>query len=224
MKALVVLSGGTDSAVALSMAVHETGREGVDALFFNYGQKSEGYEWRAARELVDYYKLPNLMREITIPDVFAVNPLTGVQPIPEGALRELKPIGPSPVEVPFRNGVMLSLAAALAVRLESRELWHGIHAEDGTEGAYPDNSRMFLEAMSAVIYTGSGSRVRLISPFVVLTKTEVIDLGHRYEVPFHLTYTCYKGTMPPCGTCISCTARKEAFERNGLADPVAYAV
>jgi 7-cyano-7-deazaguanine synthase len=220
MKALVVLSGGTDSAVALDMALGRHKREDIITVSFDYGQKMIR-ELKSAAQVATAkgvsWSVVMLSRQL----------FTGVmvrngEAIPTGKLRELKPQGTSPVEVPFRNGIFLSSAVAYAIEHDCTEVWHGIHAEDGTEWAYPDNSPEFLGAMAAAIWIGSAHRVRLVSPFEWMTKANVIAVGLELDTPFSLTYSCYTGQYPSCGECIACEARLEAFSACGVTDPILY--
>lgn len=221
MKALVVLSGGTDSAVALDLALARRKDSDVEAISFDYGQKMLR-ELKAAADVARDREVPWSVVMLS-KQIFSGVMVQGGEAIPTGKLRELKPKGTSPVEVPFRNGVFISSAAAYAIDHECSEVWHGIHAEDGTEWAYPDNSPEFLGAMAAAVWIGSAHRVRLVSPFEWLTKKEVVKLGLELDTPFELTYSCYTGVFPSCGECIACQARIEAFAENAAIDPIHYA-
>lgn len=230
MKALVVLSGGTDSAVALQLATirdEEINGERlkgevirVEAIAFEYGQKMLR-ELKAGADVAKAMEVPFTVLSLTS-SVFSGALIRGEKDAPFGKLREIRPQGTSPTEIPFRNAIFLSAAVGYAIDHGCSEVWHGIHAEHGTEWAYPDNSPEFLGAFAAATWIGSAHRVRLISPFEWMTKTEVIKIGLELETPFELTYSCYTGTFPSCGECIACQARIEAFAANHAVDPIHY--
>lgn len=216
MKAVVVLSGGIDSAVALTMARAE---RDVHCVTFDYGQVSLREELKASATIAKYFEVP--WTPIFLPASIFSGALISGQ-IPSGLLRDLQPKGTSPVEIPFRNAIFLSCAVAFAIQHDATEVWHGIHAEDGTEWAYPDNSPEFLGSMAAATWIGSAHRVRLVSPFEYATKTSVINTGIEIGAPLGLTYTCYRGGEVACGDCISCEARIEAFRKVNAIDPIDY--
>lgn len=220
MKALIVLSGGADSAVALDLAMGRKDLDDAEAIAFDYGQKMLR-ELKAAKDVAYARAVPFTVVMLSR-TLFSGALMTGEEDASFGKLREVKPQGTSPVEVPFRNGVFLAAATAVAIEKGCSEIWHGIHAEDGTEWAYPDNSPEFLGAMAAAIWIGSAHRVRLVSPFEWMTKTEVIKKGLDLDTPFGLTYSCYTGIFPSCGECIACRARLEAFTANRAEDPIQY--
>jgi 7-cyano-7-deazaguanine synthase len=131
--------------------------------------------------------------------------------------------GVSPTYVPFRNGQLLSKAAALAQAEGFSELYFGAHAEDAQNWAYPDCTPEFIGAMANAIYIGTYHKVRLCTPLEWLTKTEVVALGDVLGVPFHLTWSCYAGGEKHCGTCPTCRARHQAFYDAVVDDPTEYA-
>ncbi|HEY7420083.1 MAG TPA: 7-cyano-7-deazaguanine synthase, partial [Ktedonobacteraceae bacterium] len=143
--------------------------------------------------------------------------------------------GPSPTYVPFRNGTMLSLAAAYAITQGLDRIVIGAHADDARNWAYPDCTPEFMGHMGGAIEVGSYDKVRLATPFQYMTKVQIIEKGGGLVVPFELTWSCYDpvlnkqepGHMPTyihCGQCPTCVARYAAFESLGLKDPVEYAV
>ena len=124
--------------------------------------------------------------------------------------------------VPFRNGLFLSSAAAIAVSRDCEEIYYGAHADDAAGNAYPDCSQAFNSAMGRAIYLGSGNMVKVAAPFVGKTKADVVGMGLKLKVPYELTWSCYEGGDKPCGSCGTCIDRKRAFELNGVKDPAAY--
>ena len=112
--------------------------------------------------------------------------------------------------VPFRNGIMLSIAAGIAESMDCSKLLISNHA--GDHAIYPDCRPDFIQSMSDAIRFGTYNKVEILAPFTNLTKREIALKGKEIEVPFENTYSCYNGQEKHCGTCGTCTERKEALE------------
>lgn len=223
MKAMVLLSGGIDSATCLGMAVECYGKENVTALSIFYGQKHEK-EIQASEKVAEYYGVEQLNLDLT--KIFQYSNCSLLQhsdqEIPEEAYAEqLKKTDGKPVStyVPFRNGLFLSSAASLALSKDCSVLYYGAHADDAAGNAYPDCSSAFQKAISEAVYIGSGNQLKVEAPFVNMTKAEVVKKGLELKVPYELTWSCYEGKEEPCMVCGTCIDRAEAFRLNGIADP-----
>lgn len=218
-EALVLLSGGMDSAVALSLMIKKHSNEKVMAISFDYGSKHNEREYRSAQELAAYYDV--LHRRISLPminELFVSDLLkSSSSEIPEGHYTDASM---SRTVVPFRNGIMLSIAAGLAESYECHEIVIANHAGDHT--IYPDCRPEFTKAMDEAIKAGTDGKVYLSNPFCSLNKTDLAILGQHLGVPFHLTYSCYNGRELHCGVCGTCTERKEAFRDARMDDPTKY--
>ncbi|MCA1799899.1 MAG: 7-cyano-7-deazaguanine synthase, partial [Actinobacteria bacterium] len=130
----------------------------------------------------------------------------------------------SPTYVPFRNGNLLSAAAAIALGVGASRIYYGAHSEDARNWAYPDCTPEFNGAMANAIYVGTYHKVRLITPLQNLNKRGVIDLAAHIDAPLELTWSCYQGGEIACGECPTCTGRIKAFMAEGFIDPVPYAI
>jgi len=217
LKSLVLLSGGMDSAALLSLAINQS--DEVSAVSFDYGQRHRK-ELHAAQDLVDYYEVPWRILTVAIPKGGVL--LTDMA-MPQMTYEELqKEEGPSPTYVPFRNGTFLSLAAALALTVNSEYLYTAVHADDGHNWAYPDCTPEFIGGMQTAIYVGTYHKVRLLAPFVYSTKAQIARSGHEMGTPFNLTWSCYEGREYHCGVCPTCVSRIEAFKIAGIDDPTIY--
>jgi 7-cyano-7-deazaguanine synthase len=217
-KTLVVLSGGMDSAVALAMMVRDYGPDGCHAVTFNYGSKHNARENQAARLLAEHYKVNHTLIELPfVNQLFKSDLLQSGGDIPEGHYAD-----PSMKRtvVPFRNGIMLSIAAGLAESLEAELLVIGNHA--GDHAIYPDCRQAFIGPMGAAIEEGTYARVQLVSPFCWWTKGQIALVGARIQVPFEKTYSCYNGREKHCGKCGTCVERIEAFATADVVDPTEY--
>ncbi len=220
-KALVLLSGGVDSATALAMAADEFGAENVTALSIYYGQK-HAKEIEAAKNIAAHYGVRRL--ELDLTDMFRFSDCSLLSKNPDAEIpkesygEQVSKTGGAPVStyVPFRNGLFLSAAAAYAVSLGADEIFYGAHSDDAAGNAYPDCGEAFNNAMNAAIYEGTGHQVSIRAPFVGITKSEVVAIGVRLGVPYEMTWSCYEGGDKPCGVCGTCRDRKAAFEANGL--------
>ena len=129
--------------------------------------------------------------------------------------------------VPFRNGLLLSIATAYADSLfpnEEVEVYYGAHADDAAGRAYADCSPEFADAMNQAINIGTYEKIRVERPLINMNKAEVVKTGLELKVPYDLTWSCYEGGEKQCGTCGTCIDRKAAFKVNGLEDPVEYEV
>ncbi len=227
MKALVLSSGGLDSSVALALAVKEYGSENVIALSISYGQKHDK-EIKASIDVSKYYNVEHIFLDLA--KIFEYSDCTllkGRSDIPQESYSEqLKSTNGAPVStyVPFRNGLFLSSAASIALSKKCSVIYYGAHRDDAAGNAYPDCSVEFNDAISKAIYIGSGNELKVVGPFVNMTKAEIVALGHKLNVPFELTWSCYEGNECACGKCATCIDRKKAFELNGLKDPIKYEV
>ncbi len=229
MKALVLSSGGADSTVCVALAVEKLGRENVATVSFQYGQKHDK-ELTCAQQIADFYSLRHYV--LNIEDILKFSDCSLLKN--SGQSIEHKSYADQIFErgegkvstyVPFRNGLMLSSAAALAQSLFPEEkcgIWIGAHADDAAGQAYADCSYAFTEAMGSAISIGTYGLVSIEAPLVSLNKAAVIKEGIRLNVPFEMTWSCYEGHEKACGKCGTCIDRLKAFEANGLKDPITY--
>lgn len=223
MKALVLLSGGVDSATCLALAVEKYGADNVLALSVYYGQ-THGKELQAAQKIAGYYKVG--LKRLDLSVIFQGSDcslLSGsARDIPRQSYAEqLKNTDGKPVStyVPFRNGLFLSAAASVALSNGCDIIYYGAHSDDAAGNAYPDCSEKFNAAMGEAIYTGSGGQLKILAPFVKQNKAQVVKKGLELGVPYKYTWSCYEGKEKPCGVCGTCRDRAAAFAANGAEDP-----
>lgn len=214
MKTIVVLSGGMDSTTALAWALDE-GHHVVGCLSFEYGSKHNDREWESAQKVAAHYNVPIKRASLSfVAESFKSDLLKTGGEIPEGHYAD-----PTMIKtvVPFRNGIMLSIAAGYAESVEAQAVILGNHF--GDHAIYPDCRVSFIEPMRDAIKNGTYAQIQLISPFATIDKTEIVRIGQRLKVPYKLTYSCYKGDQNHCGKCGTCFERKEAFSNAGFIDP-----
>lgn len=230
MKALVLNSGGVDSTTCVAIAVDKYGKDNVVTASLYYGQKHDK-ELKCAQKIADYYGVRHIERDISSVMEFAKDVcalMKGGEEIEHASYAEqIKEHGEGRVAtyVPFRNGLFLSIAAAVADSIfpgEKVEIFYGAHADDAAGRAYADCSPEFAAAMDEAINIGTYGNITVNRPLINLNKAGVVKIGLGLNVPYELTWSCYEGGEKQCGTCGTCIDRKAAFEANGVKDPVEY--
>ena len=216
-KAVVTFSGGLDSTTLLYWAAK---RYDVSALTFDYGSKHNEREQRAAREIASRLNIPHVIIKLPfVNEFFKSSLLQSGGEIPEGHYEDSSM---QSTVVPFRNGIMLSIAVGYAESIETKSVLYAAHA--GDHAIYPDCRPEFLKAISEAGHHGTYLGVEIKDPFINMTKKEIVILGKELGIPFELTYSCYKGGKLHCRKCGTCVERKEAFQLAGIPDPTRYEV
>lgn len=215
MRKLVVLSGGMDSTVALYGEL-KRGND-IECITFDYGSKHNPKERAMAARTCE--SLGVNLKVVTVPldGLLKSHLLSSGGDIPEGHYESEQM---KKTVVPFRNGIMLSLACGYAESFDFDAIVIGNHA--GDHAIYPDCRGSFIEGMAKAMKKGTYRRVRLESPFCEITKADIATLGDGLGVDWESTWSCYKGGEVHCGKCGTCVERKEAFELAGLEDPTIY--
>ena len=217
MKVVVLVSGGMDSVCALAGAVAD-GHEVVAALSFDYGSKHNHREIPMARWQAERYGTRHEVVSLDFMDrLFASNLLQSGGEIPEGHYEEETM---KQTVVPFRNGILLAVAAGYAESVDAEGLV--IAAHSGDHAIYPDCREPFMKAMGEAIQQGTYAEIALLRPFIKMRKEDIAARGVEWGVDFSRTWSCYKGGERHCGKCGTCVERKEAFDLAGLEDPTEY--
>ena len=204
MKAILIYSGGLDSTTLL----YEY-RDSIElAVSFDYGSKHNEKELECAAENCARLNIPHLVIPLNfIKDYFRSSLLQGSEEIPEGHYADENMRS---TVVPFRNGIMLAIAAGLA---ESNDLDSVLIANHGGDHEiYPDCRPEFIDAFDEAARNGTYNGVRIVSPYCNITKRDIALRGKALGIDYSLTYSCYKGGEKHCGRCGTCTERKEALE------------
>jgi 7-cyano-7-deazaguanine synthase len=217
-KAVVLLSGGLDSAVTLYMA----GKAGYDCrcLVFDYGQRHKKELAlakkiaRAAGADITVVKLDFPWKGSSLTDRKEKLPL-------RRSLGAIKSSGVPSTYVPARNTVFLSVAASFAEAIGARAIFIGAHSQDSS--GYPDCRKEYLDAFALALRLGTKAglegQLKLKFPLIKRSKADIIRTGASLGVPFGLTWSCYAGEKEPCDSCDSCVLRAKGFKEAGLADP-----
>lgn len=201
---IIVVSGGMDSITML----YEYKDRIAQAVSFHYGSNHNDKELAFAKMHCERLGIPHLIIPLSfIGQYFESSLLQGADAIPEGNYDDENM---KSTVVPFRNGIMLSIAAGIA---ESEELQYVLMANhSGDHFIYPDCRPEFVEAMGRAICAGTTNGVQLLAPYTSWTKRQIALRGKELGVDFTHTYSCYKGGEKHCGKCGTCVERKEALE------------
>lgn len=214
-KSVVIFSGGMDSATLLAYQVKALGNP--HALTFMYGQRHDkevGY----AKQFAEVLRVPHEIVDISsIAPLIAKGSQTGGEPVPEGHYTEESM---KATVVPNRNMIMLSLAIAYAITIGAEEVLYAAHS--GDHAIYPDCRDEFVWAMQEAARLCDWSQIRIVAPFLQLTKAQIVALGETLGVSYEFTWSCYKGGLHHCGKCGTCVERKEAFKLAEVEDPTVY--
>jgi 7-cyano-7-deazaguanine synthase len=222
-KAVVLLSGGLDSATVLAIARSE-GYE-LYALSFRYGQRHV-FELEAAARVAARIGVADHRTAVIDLRVFGGSALTGDIDVPKGRTADEMGLGIPITYVPARNTIFLSFALAWAEVLGSSDIFIGVNALDYS--GYPDCRPEFIEAFEkmASLATKAGvegrQALKIHTPLIAMTKAQIIKKGLELGVDYGLTSSCYDPSAAgkPCGECDSCVLRRKGFEKNGMEDPL----
>ena len=208
---VIIYSGGLDSTTLL----YEERERVALAVTFDYGSNHAAREIACARHHCALLGIEHLVIELGFMGrYFQSSLLSGADAIPSGNYDEENM---KSTVVPFRNGIMLSIACGLA---ESRGLKRVLIANHGGDHAiYPDCRPEFIDAMDAAMRAGTYVNVEIAAPYTNLSKADLVRRGAKLGVDYGQTYSCYRGGEQHCGTC---TERREAFREAGIPDPTIY--
>ncbi|UCC38404.1 MAG: 7-cyano-7-deazaguanine synthase QueC [Candidatus Aminicenantes bacterium] len=221
-KSIVLFSGGIDSTTALYWALNRY--EKVCALTFDYGQRHK-VEISIAQKLVKKLSIPHKIMHVDLKQIGGSSLLDINLPLPEYKRVEQIEEGVPSTYVPFRNGIFLSLAAALAEAEGTKEIVCGFNTLDSPN--YPDTRSQFVKAMEDAINKGTKAAVskrktKILAPFVNMKKSEIIKKGLSLGVDYSYTISCYFGEEIPCQKCSSCLLRQKAWEEVDSKDPLIF--
>ncbi|MCM1152523.1 MAG: 7-cyano-7-deazaguanine synthase QueC [Muribaculum sp.] len=211
---IIVLSGGLDSVTLL----HDYKDRIAMAVTFDYGSNHNRREAMCAqqhcKELgIEFALIPLGFMHL----YFKSSLLDGAEFIPEGNYDDSNM---KSTVVPFRNGVMLSVACGIAASNGLRHVLIANHGGDHT--IYPDCRPEFIESMSRAMSYGTFENIDILAPYTEITKTDIARIGKRLGLDYSNTYSCYKGGEHHCGRCGTCRERHEALRDAGIEDPTVY--
>ena len=212
--AVIILSGGMDSITLL----YDCKDRIALAVTFDYGsnhnrREAECAAWHCRQLGIEHLIIPLDF----FSRYFKSSLLEGADAIPEGSYSDENM---KSTVVPFRNGIMLSIACGLA---ESRELQYVLIANhSGDHAIYPDCRATFITSMSDAMAYGTYANVRIEAPYTGITKAAIAAIGKTLGIDYAKTYSCYKGGEKHCGKCGTCIERREALAEAGIDDKTEY--
>ncbi|UCM99170.1 7-cyano-7-deazaguanine synthase QueC [Sulfurimonas sp. SWIR-19] len=218
-KAVCIMSGGMDSTLSTYMMKNQ-GYE-VIAVHFNYDQRTQAKELECFENICE--SLHVKQKYILDLDFFkqlGASALTDTNiEVPTGGVEEGVPV----TYVPFRNGIFLSMAAAIAEKEGAEVISIGVVEEDSS--GYPDCREEYIQAMQKAINLGTkdDTKIEIKMPLVHLKKSQIVQEALHLDVPLELTWSCYKNEDKACGVCDSCILRLNGFKKAGVNDPIPYA-
>ena len=218
-KAVCIISGGMDSSLSSYIAKYKDGYE-IVAVHFNYGQKTEQKELECFKEIS---KSLGSLKEYSL-DLGFISEIGGSAltdediNVPVGGIEEGVPV----TYVPFRNGIFLSIAGAIAEKEGAEAIYIGVVEEDSS--GYPDCTDSFISKLESAIDEGTKAetKIKLVTPLVHLKKEDIVKTAYELKVPLDKTWSCYKNELKACGVCDSCRLRLKGFEKAGLSDEIVY--
>ena len=214
-KVVVIYSGGMDSYTVLNRALKD-GKE-VYALSFDYGQRHVK-ELECAAKVCERLKISHKVIDISaINQLLAGSSLTDDIDIPEG---HYEAENMKSTIVPNRNMILLSMAVGYAVSVKASQVYYGAHS--GDHAIYPDCRPEFVLKMNDVCQIANYDAVEIFSPYLNVSKIDILTDGIKMGLDYSDTWTCYNGREKACGKCGACIERLEAFEKNGATDPLSY--
>ena len=218
-KAVCIMSGGMDSTLAAYIAKEVDGFD-IIALHFDYGQRTQKREFKAFKKLS---ALLNASSSYSLNlDFFSKIGGSALidenLSVPTGGLQSGIPI----TYVPFRNGIFLSIAAAIAEKEGASAIYIGVVEEDSS--GYPDCTDDFIKKMQYAIDAGTkpSTKIELKTPLINLKKEQIVKRAIELDVPLEHTWSCYQNSELACGVCDSCRLRLKGFEYAGQKDKIPY--
>lgn len=218
-KALCIMSGGMDSTL-VAYIMRSRGYE-IVALHFNYGQRTVAKELEAYRAICDALGVDEKYEiDLDFFKTIGASALTDYSiDVPTAGVEPGVPV----TYVPFRNGIFLSIATAIAEKEGCSRIAIGVVEEDSS--GYPDCRESFIDAFERAANLGTKETTALTieRPLVSLKKSQIVSEALKLNVPLHLTWSCYQSEEKACGVCDSCRLRLRGFEQSGVKDPIPYA-
>ncbi|MBW6486287.1 MAG: 7-cyano-7-deazaguanine synthase QueC [Syntrophobacterales bacterium] len=216
-KVVILVSGGMDSVTALYDASKKY--RVICGMSFDYGAKHNAREITFAAFHCQKLRIPHFVIPLDfIGDLFTSDLLTSGGEIPEGHYEEATM---KQTVVPFRNGIMMAIAAGYAESVGAEGIV--IAAHQGDHAIYPDCREEFMASMGEAIRLGTYRQIEVIRPFIAMNKAQIAKRGEELRVDFSYTWSCYKGGDIHCGRCGTCVERREAFIIAGVKDLTVYA-
>ena len=223
-KAVCIMSGGMDSTLSAYMMLNLG--YAIIAVHFNYDQRTQKKELECFESIAEAlypkgtaHEIKKYSLDIGFFKELGASALTDTSiDVPTTGIEEGVPI----TYVPFRNGIFLSMAAAIAEKEGAEVIAIGVVEEDSS--GYPDCRESYIKSMQQSINLGTKdeTNIEIFMPLVHLKKSQIVQEAQKLHIPLELTWSCYKNEEKACGVCDSCRLRLKGFEQAGIKDPIEY--
>lgn len=218
--AVAALSGGMDSCVTIAIALQ---KYDLALLHVNYGQRTEARELKAFHDIAGYYKIKRKL----IVDLDYLTKIGGSSLTDHNMKVTKADLLNTEIPssyVPFRNANLLSICVSWAEALSAEAVFIGAVYEDSS--GYPDCRPEFFEAFEKMVNIGTkpGTNIKIVTPIINMSKSEIITKGMELNAPLQLTWSCYQNEDEACGECDSCALRLRGFQNAGFEDPIHYKI
>jgi len=219
-KAVCIISGGMDSTLS-SFITKNMGYD-IIALHFSYGQRTQKRELQAFKKVTNRLDCLNSYEiDLNFFTQIGASALTDIDiEVPTSGVEDGVPI----TYVPFRNGIFLSIATAIAEKEGAELIVIGVVQEDSS--GYPDCREFYINDMQKAINSGTKdeTNIEIFMPLVHLSKSQIVSKSLEMNVPLELTWSCYQNEDRACGVCDSCRLRLNGFSNAGVKDPISYII
>jgi len=217
-KAVCIMSGGMDSTLSAYMMKNDGYK--IIGVHFNYNQRTQNKELKCFNNICDSLNVKErYILDLDFFEKLGASALTDKSiDVPTSGIEEGVPV----TYVPFRNGIFLSMAAAIAEKEGAQVISIGVVEEDSS--GYPDCRDEYIKSMQQSINLGTKdeTKIEIHMPLVKLQKSQIVQKAIELKIPLHLTWSCYKDENLACGVCDSCRLRLNGFELAGINDPIPY--
>jgi len=216
--AVCIISGGMDSA--LSATIAKSSGYDIIGVHFNYGQRTQDRELESFRGVIrELGVIKDYEIDLDFFSQIGASALTDSSiSVPIGGLEDGVPV----TYVPFRNGIFLSIASAIAEKHSASAIYIGVVEEDSS--GYPDCRASYISSMQNAINLGTKdeTKIEIKMPLVDMKKSQIVEKSIDLKVPLELTWSCYQSEDRACGVCDSCRLRLNGFKEAGAKDPIRY--
>lgn len=226
MKILISLSGGLDSCTVLGMAIAKAGKENVETVSVNFGQK-QIREIECAKTIADYYGVKNTVFKLDLRQIGGSAQTDDSIEVPKDRGLHKMTIEIPKTWTPQRNTLFFTMLHAFAEVHNFDEVWVGVNQIDFS--GYPDTRESFIKRLQEALnwgskaFTENGKEIKIIAPLQHMNKSAIIKEGIKLNVPYNLTQSCYEPVEnKSCGHCDSCILRLNGFKEAGIQDPIEY--
>ncbi len=219
-KAIGLLSGGLDSAIACLLA-QDTDCDFELLITLDYGQRAAQREIESAKKIAEYLKAPHQTIEVPWYKENSGSLLDSSQTLPKLSLVDLDNTektkeSAKSVWVPNRNGLFIEIAALFAEQRQAKQIIVGFNREEAA--TFPDNSQAYLVAITHALSFSTSNRVQVLSPTLRMNKAEIVAEAIARNFPLEILWSCYEGGAAMCGRCESCQRFKRALASQGVKD------